>query len=307
MNIEDRLSIKQLRAFVAVYRLRKLASAATQLSVTQPAVSVLIRNIEEVLETRLFDRSTRTLEPTQAAHDAIGLAERILHDLSLLGTSFRELNNRQRGRIRLAVTPAVGMSLMPSVVRDFVSRYPDIQLKLDDCAPDQFLSKIVSEQVDFGIGTPDHHTDGIELQTLIHDHLCLVCDDTHPLAGRRHVRWAELAGVPLIAVRPGYGVRRMIDAAAAKMGVDLMVTNEVGFLSSALWMTSSGLGVSIWPSALLANAPFKNLTFCRLVEPEVTRSISLVKREGRSLSPAAESFVEMLKTELAKQVGLQQS
>ncbi|HCB75296.1 MAG TPA: hypothetical protein DEP91_03860 [Sphingomonas bacterium] len=83
MNSERHFSptLKQLRAFVAVYQLRKLSAAATQLFLTQSAISVLIRQMEDGLGTRLFDRTTRSLQPTPAAHEAVQVAERILRDL----------------------------------------------------------------------------------------------------------------------------------------------------------------------------------------------------------------------------------
>jgi DNA-binding transcriptional LysR family regulator len=80
-------SVRQLRAFRAVYQLRKVSAAAEQLSLTQSAVSVLIRQLEEGLDTRLFDRTTRSLSPTSAAQEAIVVAERILRDVESLGAA----------------------------------------------------------------------------------------------------------------------------------------------------------------------------------------------------------------------------
>lgn len=299
MSIESRVTLKQLRAFVAVYRLRRLAPAAEQLSVTVSAVSVLLRQLEAALGATLFDRRARALEPTPAAHDAIVMAERVLQDVVDLGSSMRGLRDRRRGVVRLAVTPAVASALLPAVVRRFVGEYPDVRLVLEDCAPDQFLGLVLGEQVEFGIGTPEQTAPDIDLRTLVEDRLCVVCPADHPLAARRRVRWADLEDQPLIAVRAGYGVRRLIDAVAARAAVPLRVAHEVGFLSSALWMTSSGLGVSIWPAALLRSSPFDNLVACPLVAPKVTRSISLVTRRGRSLSPASAAFVQLLEQELA--------
>src|SRR5207248_2642196 len=145
------LTMKQLRAFVAVYRSRRLAAAAQQLSVTSSAVSVLIRQTEASLSTRLFDRTTRSLEPTAAAHAAIGLAERILQSVEQLESGCRELSDRRRGQVHLAVTPAIGAALMPGTVRAFSQAYPDIQVVIEDCAPDQFLGRILTDQVEFGI------------------------------------------------------------------------------------------------------------------------------------------------------------
>lgn len=299
MELAGKLSIKQIRAFVAVYRLGRLAAAAQKLSVTQSAISVAIRQIEIVLGVRLFDRSTRTLEPTSAAHEAISLAERILQDIEMLGTELRQLGERKRGRVNLAVTPAVAAALLPLTVRKFAESYPSIRLVIDDCAPDQFLARILSEQVEFGIGSPEPGSSEVELQNLLQDRLCLVCSKGHPLASRREVRWRDLQGTPVIAVRPGYGVHRLIDSVASKAGVSLTIAQEVGFISSALWMTASGLGVSIWPGALVRHLSDTQVVLRPLVDPVVNRPIYVVLKRGRSLSPAGQTFVDVLRSELS--------
>ena len=294
------LTLKQLRAFVAVYRMNKLAAAADRLSVTPSAVSVLLRQVEASLKIRLFDRTTRSLEPTSAAHDAIGSAERILQSVAQLEISCRDLMERRRGQVHLAVTPAIGMALMPRTVRAFAHAYPDIRVVIDDCAPDQFLTRILTDQVEFGIGTPENIDKDIRVRTLVDDKLFVVCAADHALARKRQVRWADLASVPLIMVRPGYGVRRIIDQVAGKAGIELNIANEVNFLASVLWMVSSSLGVSILPSALLVQPHFSNLVARPLTNPTVSRAISLVTRRGHSLSPASESFTEMLIRDLRK-------
>ncbi len=303
MSFESQVTIKQLRAFVAVYRLQRLAPAAERLSVTVSAVSVLLRQLEASVGTPLFDRRARSLEPTQAAHDAIAMAERVLQDLTQLGASMLDLREQRQGQVRVAVTPAVAAALLPSAVRRFVHEYPGVRLVLEDCAPDQFIGLVISEQVDIGIGTPEYQSPEIAMRTLVDDRLCVVCPVDHPLARRRRVRWVDLRGLPLIAVRAGYGVRRSIEATAARAGVALNIAHEVAFLSSALWMTSCGLGVSIWPEALLRASPFDNLVARPLVAPAVSRSISLVSRQGRSLSPAAQAFVQTLESQLQADAG----
>ena len=124
-------SLRQLRAFRAVYQLRKLSAAAEQLSITQSAVSVLIRQLEEGLGTRLFDRTTRSLRPTMAATEAIVVAERILRDVESLGAGLRDLSALRRGRVSLAVTPTLGEILLPAVVRRFARLHPEIRIVID--------------------------------------------------------------------------------------------------------------------------------------------------------------------------------
>lgn len=291
-------SLRQLRAFRAVYQLRKLSAAAEQLAVTQSAVSVLIRQLEEGLGTRLFDRTTRSLRPTLAAAEAIAVAERILRDVDSLGAGLRDLSALRRGRVSLAVTPTLGEILLPPVLRRFTRLHPDIQVVIDDCSPDQFVSRVVGEHVDLGLGTPERAAADVDTRKLLGDTLAFVCRKDHPLAARRQLRWADLAGHAVITVRPGYGIRPLIDGAAAHAGVLLEVVNEVSFLSTALWMVECGLGGAVMPSAYARRPGRAGLVVRKLHGPVVSRDISLVTKRGRSLSPAAQALVGVIEAEL---------
>ncbi|MDR6521283.1 DNA-binding transcriptional LysR family regulator [Variovorax paradoxus] len=298
MNANFSPTIRQLRAFLAVYQLKKLSAAAQRLFVTQSAVSMLIRQLEEGLDTRLFDRTTRSLKATAAAEQMMVTVERILRDVDSLSNDFRELAALERGRVTLAITPTLAAFLLPDAMRAFNEQHPGVRVLVNDCAPDQFVSRIIGEHVDFGIGTPERPGAEVEVQRLMRDHLALVCREDHPLAKARVVRWSDLAGHPLITVRPGYGVRPLIDGTAAEAGVALDVVNEVSFLSTAIWMTGAGMGASIMPSAFARAEADPSLVIKVLSSPRVARDISIVTKRGHSLSAAARAFVEALKRSL---------
>ena len=300
-------SVRQLRAFRAVYQLRKLSAAAEQLSVTQSAISVLIRQLEDGLGTRLFDRTTRSLRPTAAAVEAVVVAERILRDIDSLGAGLRDLSSLRRGSVSVAVTPTLGEILLPRVVRRFARQHPGIRVVIDDCSPEQFVSRVVGEHVDLGLGTPERAAADVDTAMLLRDHLALVCPRDHALATKRTLRWADLAGHPVLTVRPGYGIRPRIDGAAAQAGVQLEVTNEVTFLSTALWMAQSGLGAAIMPSAYARDPGRSGLVVRKLMQPVVSREISVVTKRGRSLSPAAEAFVATLRASIGAAEGAERA
>lgn len=296
MNQKFSPTIRQLRAFLAVHQTRKLSAAAEKLFVTQSAVSMLIRQLEEGLGARLFDRTTRSLQPTAAGFEMLAAAERILRDVDSLSDGFRELSRLERGRVCMAITPTLATFLMPAAIQRFGQAHPQVRVVVDDCAPDQFTARITGEHVDFGIGTPEHPGAELDTRVLVRDYLSLVCARGHPLAtSTKAVRWVDLAGHPVITVRPGYGIRPLIDAAAANAGVVLNVVNEVSFLSTALWMTASGMGASIMPSAFARAQGDPALVVRPITAPRISRDISVVTKRGRSLSAASQSFIDVLR------------
>ena len=117
-------SVRQLRAFVAVYDSGQLSAAAEALSLTQPAVTVLLRELEARLGVRLFDRSTRSLRRTEAAAEAIGHARRALAEMQALSGGMASLARGERGRLRIAATSTVAQTLLPAAVRRYLDRHP---------------------------------------------------------------------------------------------------------------------------------------------------------------------------------------
>ncbi|WP_332816418.1 LysR family transcriptional regulator [Ramlibacter sp.] len=287
-------SVRQLRAFVAVYRTGQVSAAAAQLALTQPAVTVLLRELEAKLGVRLFDRSTRTLRRTEAAAEAIAYAERALAELEALGTSMAELAGVRRGRVRIAATATVAQTLLPPVLRRFLDEHPGVKVEVEDVAPTGFVETLLAERVDFGIGTLEQPVPGLREQVFLRDNLAAVSLAGPRFPSGKPITWRQLAALPLVTVKPGYGVRRRIEAAADAAGVRLQVAHEVSLLTTALAMAASGLGVAVVPASLLAYVADARLVARRLTRPAVERNTAVVSKQERALMPPAQAFVDLL-------------
>ena len=185
-------TVRQLRAFVAVYHSGQLSSAAEALALTQPAVTVLLRELEAKLGVRLFDRTTRSLRRTDAAVEAIDYAERILAEIDALGAGMAELSGARRGRVRIAATSTIAQTLVPKALRRYLDLYPGVKVVVDDCAPGQFVEKITNEQVDFGVGTVEDGTPGVEEQVFLRDHLSVIADRSVLFPNAASVTWIDI-------------------------------------------------------------------------------------------------------------------
>ena len=236
-------SVRQLRAFVAVYQSGHVSAAAEMLSVTQPAVTVLLREFEDRLGVRLFERTTRTLRRTDAAAEAYAYAQRALAELESLTQAMADFSGSRTGRLRVAATSTVVQTLLPGLLRAFTQAHPDVQLIVDDCPPGEFVERIAGERVDCGIGTLETAVPGLVEHVFLHDSLVAVALPS-VFGSDRALSWKQLAAFPVITVKPGYGVRRQIDRAAVEAGVHLHVAHEVSLLTTALALASGGLGVA---------------------------------------------------------------
>lgn len=294
------LTLRQLQAIRAIYETGQISAAAERLAVSQSAASVLLGQAEAALGARLFDRTTRRVVPTQAVEQIIGIVTRILGDVSSIGSVVTDLKELERGVVRIAATPATGIALLPDSVRRFMALHPRIQLVMNDCAPDQFLTLVREEKVDMGIGIPPADRTEFDWRVLHHDPISLVCHRDHPLAGKEQVTWADLDGKPLIMSRRNYGVRDLVEDTIRAAGGTPNVASEIGFLYSAEWMVACGIGLAAFPSRLAAAITHPELRVRPIHAPVASRTLAIVTRRGRSLSPPAQRFAEVLVSELGQ-------
>ncbi len=294
------ITLRQLEAFAHAYRLGSLTRAAAEMHLTQSAVSLLVRQLEEVWQTRLFDRTTRALNPTHAAEEAIAAVERILGEVKSIANHMRGLEDKTIGRVTFAVTAGVASALMPRILKSFREAYPDIRIQMLDVSADQLIPKILSGEAEFSIGTVEDDNPDIALETLIRDRLSATAPRDGAFERRTEISWDELHGFTTISVPTGTSIRRLIDSALGVAGKTFTPTLETSLLNTALSMTAHGLGVSVLPAYLVPLLQFPDLVSVPLIEPVVHRNLSLISRSGRSLSKASRSFVQVAKAVIAE-------
>jgi LysR family transcriptional regulator, carnitine catabolism transcriptional activator len=294
-------TIKQLRAFMLVCRYGVITRAADEMFVTQPAVSILIQQLEEALGLRLFDRTSRSMRATDAAREILPTVERMLRDLESIRASVKELSGRERGQLRFAATPSISAAIIPALLAEYRTLYPNIEISIDDAAPDRLTASTLTGDVEFSIGTIGDKPEGITLQRLARDNLCAICRRDSPIASKRRLTWEDALRYPWIGIKTSNGIRGLIDETLFSIGARKAVEYEVSYMATALAMTQAGLGIAIFPGILLGSFPHRDLVAKKLEAPVVVRDINLIHRTDHSLSPAAESFIELWYKRIGKQ------
>jgi DNA-binding transcriptional LysR family regulator len=295
-------TMRQLEALVLVYRRGSLTKAATELRVTQSAVSLLIRQIEENFQLRLFDRTTRALHPTLACKDAVPIAERILAGANGLARHMRDLVQVKAGRITIAVSAGVASALLPRVLARYRADYPGVRVELFDVAPDDLLSFVTAGDAELGIGSIENaDAPDVKIETLMQSVLSAIGIKDGRFEKSSRITWESIEKRDLIAMRRGTRIRSQIDDALAKTGRQLKPNLEVSLITTALALTAEGAGISILPAHMLPETQFPTLAAVPLSRPTITRHVSLVSRADFVLSPAAQRFLETARQVLSMQ------
>ncbi|TAD91646.1 MAG: LysR family transcriptional regulator [Alphaproteobacteria bacterium] len=283
-----------LKAFLAVLELGSFHKAAEQLHLSQPALSRRIKGLEETLGAALIERSTRHVAPTSTGRALQPLVRRLLDEFEESVLSISDLGGRHAGQVTLASIPTAAFYFLPRVVKAFHARYPGIRFRILDLSANEGLDAVARGEVEFGINITGAGRPDLIFTPLLEDVFVLACRRDHPLAPSKELRWADLAGYPLIGVSQTSGNRAVLDRALATASVRLDWFYEVNHLSTSLGLVEAGLGVSALPRLAAPQTEHPLIATVPLIDPVVSRTIGLVERRGGRLSPAGQRFREIL-------------
>lgn len=293
------LDVRQLRAFVTVAECGSFTRAAASLNLSQPALTVQIRKLEEALGIRLFDRTTRMVALTRSGTELLPALGRILRELDGVLAETRQLSTMQRGIVRLAVLPSFASGVLPEIIAEFRARHPGVGFSIRDVIASGVADLVASGEADLGL--TGGAVSGPDLEILLRgtDSMHAVYPAAHALARRARIVIADLAAHPLILMDAATSVRQVVDAAFAAAGVAPLVGAEVTYMSSAVGMVRAGLGVAILPGSAMEVRAERSLRSQRIEGERFARPIAVVKRRGRTLPPASERFLAELGRVLA--------
>jgi DNA-binding transcriptional LysR family regulator len=295
------ITLRQLRAFVAVARTGSFTLAAESLFVTQSALSGLIKELEQSLGVRLLDRSTRRIQLSDIGCGVYPLIDKILLDLDGVLDEVANLKALKKGVVRIAAPQLMACTLLPEVIAAYVGEHPDVHIRLIDCAVESVTSRVFSGEVDFGVGPERDPNSDIDDAPLFELPFHAVFPPGHALGALQQVQWADLADYPLITLQGQFTERLSVDLQTAMRELDPATT--VTFMSTALSMVAAGLGITICIPYAASLVRLYRLEMRPLIAPAVTRRFYVFTRNGRSLSPAAQSFSDYLFRHIRERAG----
>lgn len=289
-------NLRQFQAFVTVARFGSFTRAAKHLHLSQPALTVQIRQLEEAMEVRLFDRSTRVVMLTPIGRELAPTLGRVLHEIDAVMVNTKELASHIKGTVTIGALPSISTKLIPTTIAEFQKQYPGIVVRLRDVPAQRVVKLVKEEEINFGIGTMKMSDPDIQFTPLFTDHLGVIFPAGHPVERRRIITLKHLAAYPLILMDPETSVRDLVDRAFEEIGEVAVPAFEALYMSTAVAMAQAGLGLTIQPSSGMELARLRGLKFRTIRHQGLTRQIGVIQSTRRSLSPSADIFIKMLST-----------
>ncbi|MEX3959922.1 LysR family transcriptional regulator [Trinickia sp. EG282A] len=288
------LNLRDIRAFIAVAQTGSFTRAAARLHLSQPALTVQIRRLEEIVGTRLFDRNSRSVALTEVGRELLPLMQKSLHDMERVLHDARALSDCARGRVRVAALPSFASSVLPDCIRSLSQAMPSISFEIRDVVASVVNQLVRNEDADLGVTGGEIADPSIEVIHAANDRLCVVCPSSHPLATKRKIGVDDIVAHPLVLTATGTSVRAVVDAALAEAARAPVINCEPTYMMTAVAMVRARLGVTILPASAREIRAERSLVARPIDDERFLRPIMLVKKRGRGLPRAAEAFAEIV-------------
>lgn len=288
------LNLRDIRAFIAVAQTGSFTRAATRLHLSQPALTVQIRRLEETVGVRLFDRNSRNVALTPTGRDLLPLLQKSLQDMEQVLVDARSLGDGSTGTVRIACLPTFAASVLPELIQEVKAVVPRAGFHVRDAVAGVVNTLVRNEDVDIGLTGGELNDPAFEVLHAGGDRLVAVLPQQHPLARRRRITLADLAGEPLVLTSRGTSVRAVVDSAFANAGHTPEIACEATYMMTAVAMVRAGLGVTILPASAREVRAEPELRVKAIDDPAFLRPIALIKKRGRTLPPVADTFVAMM-------------
>src|SRR6476661_421423 len=290
------MDTKQLVAFCAVVERRSFSQAADQLGVTQPAVSLQIRSLEQRLGQQLLDRSGRRVEPTEAGMRLYRGAQRLLaQEQQLLAELGEEAEGELKGRLEIGASTGPGGSVLPGLLGEFQQLHPQTHVVLTVSDTQTVVEQVGRRELELGVVGASGRRRGVSFEPLYRDEVVLAVPAGHKRAGKT-MTLDELKAEPLVLMQDGAGIRQMIDDELR----DLNVSLELGLQESARAAVLGGFGATfISRIAIEGDLAAGTLAVARVEGLEPTREVQLARATGRAETRVAQEFVRFARERLA--------
>ena len=282
--------LNDLLAFRAVAELQNFRKAAESINLSQPAFSRRIEKLEDALGVRLLDRTTRSVTLTAVGRDFARKVNDLLDDLDATLLGIRGVSATRMGEVSIACVPSAVYYFLSKVIRRYHEVYPKIRVRILDASANEVLEAVSRGQADFGLNFIGSQEPDIDFQPLLEERFVAACRRDHPLARELSVAWSDLRRYDFISVSQSSGNRVLLDQALASLRERPQSIYEVQHVTTTLGLVEAGLGVAAVPSMAMPDEDHPLLVSVPLSDPVVKRTVGVIRRKGRSLSPAAQQL-----------------
>ena len=288
------MDARGLEVFLSVAKHLNFTRAGEEVHLSQPSVSVRIRQLERDLGSKLFEQLGKRIALTEAGQLLLPYALRVMAAMDDALHAIDELKGLERGSLRIGASTTPGMYLIPGTIAQFKQQYPKIDVHLAVKDTRQIEEGVIRNKFDFGFVGGHLAGDEVDVLPWIIDHLVLVVPSNHVLAQKKLVKVADLRKESFILREPGSATRAAVVNHLQKSDLKVETIMEMENPESVKKAVQSGLGIAfISKFAVETELKAKSLVAVRVKGLDINRELKIVCRKDKHLGRAAQTFIEM--------------
>lgn len=291
------MEIRQLKAFLAIAEAKTFTAGARRVNVTQAAISMQIRQLEDEVGLQLFTRTPRRVILTEAGEYLLERARKILREHDSALAEIAEIAGAEYGRLRIGSASAEFTTLqLPNILQRIREKYPKGDLSVTSGTSQKLVEKIMHGEIDIAFVSLPVENSSITTERLFSDEIVAIAHPSHPLANEKYISAAALAGEKLILGERGGNTRRMIDDFFNAANVRPNIAMELSRQEAINQMVENNLGVGIAGAKTIANEIRQGRLVSWLIEgAEINWELGLARLRGGYFSPIEKEFVALCK------------
>lgn len=284
------MDIRQLTYYLAIVEEGNITKAAERLHIAQPHLSQQLKLLEDELNVRLIERSTRKFQITDAGQRLWHRAKQIMELTDSTVKELKDFNEGLQGTLSIGAISSSGDLLLPQRIYEFNKKYPDINFEIQECSTDEILELLKSGVIEIGIIRTPINSEIYETINLPSEPMAAaVRDNLHWENNKKNINLNELAGKPLLVHRR---YEKMITEACSRAGFKPRILCKIEDTRSILLLADTGMGVAIVPKGWIELIPNINLNFKEINEPSLNTCTTIVWMKDQYLSSIARHFLE---------------
>lgn len=288
------MDLDQLHTFLEIVRLKSFSKAAQTCFRTQPAISAQVRQLEQELNTALFERLGTRISLTPAGKIFAEYAEQILELRKRAQDSINELERVPRGELVIAANEATCIYVLPEVFSEFKKQYPNVQLLVDRSYGTRVVQAVQDNMADFGVTQLPVTEKRLEVVKIFSDEIKLLMPSGHPLAGREQIVAADMVGQPLLLPKSGT-TRMRLNQWLEPVEEEIQISMELDSTEMIKRFVMAGLGLSFMASSHIEEEEAAGRVVAVPLGPEpMIRRLGLIYRKDKALSRAALGFIQVM-------------
>jgi DNA-binding transcriptional LysR family regulator len=288
------MNLRQMEVFHAIMTCGTVTAAARALNISQPSVTGVLRHLEDKLRFKLFDRVKGRLMPTSEAQVLFAQIEHVFERVEGVRRTIDDLREVRSGTLSVVSIPAIGTTLVPAAIGEFVASHPDVAIRYRMLPRSSVLDAVQSRSVDLGMGFLTSNLPRVSHREIARRDLICIMPRSQPLKRLAQVSAADITPYPLISYTSTQGLAPIINSIFAEARINVRPSLEVDLILNAWALVNAGAGIALVDPFSGIGGTFPNV-IARPFVPSTPIALEVIHAEDRPLSRVGEAFLAHIK------------